>query len=180
MAPPIVDPTHEDSSMTQPRPGVSATSAGSPTDPADPWSVDGSVPHQLSTSSAAPPHATYDPLDWPDSTEASNNIHTHHPDLANDSASHDLFGPPSSIVSDPPSAAPVFLARNTRSRHPPAWIQEYFVNTMVLPYEPTCYDEAANDALWCSAMHEEMDAISRNGTWTLAPLSPGKSAISTK
>jgi hypothetical protein len=61
--------------MTQPRPGVSATSAGSPTDPADPWSVDGSVPHQLSTSSAAPPHATYDPLDWPDSTEASNNIH---------------------------------------------------------------------------------------------------------
>jgi hypothetical protein len=51
---------------------------------------------------------------------------------------------------------------------------------MALPSEPTCYNDVVSKVLWCHAMHEEIDAISCNGTWTLVPLPPGKSAISTK
>jgi hypothetical protein len=170
--------------MPSPQSGTLISTTDLPTASlADPWHVDGptrATLHQLPKTSFAPYCPTYDPLDWPDSTDTSNDIHTHHPHIAIDPDLFDSFGPPSAIDTDSSPAESISLDRSTRSHCPPAWMQEYFVNTMALSSEPTCYDDAASDDLWCSAMNEEMDAIYYNGTWILIPLPHGKAAISTK
>jgi hypothetical protein len=59
-------------------------------------------------------------------------------------------------------------------------MKEYFIGTMALSSEPTCYYEAIACKEWQQAMDDEMDSIHWNGTWVLTTLLPGKAAISTK
>jgi hypothetical protein len=141
------------------------------------------TPHKQIESTFMPLQPVYDPLDWPESTEASNDIHSHYVDSTTDPDNLDSFM--QSLPSAPANLSSsvdtnTLPRRSTRSRRPPSWMREYFVHTMLLPSEPTCYEEAVSDASWRSAMLDEMDAIARNGTWTLVHLPPGKSAISTK
>ena len=47
-------------------------------------------------------------------------------------------------------------------------------------YEPHTYREASTDPLWQIAMKEELDALSKNYTWDLVTLPPGKSVVGCK
>jgi hypothetical protein len=106
---------------------------------ADPWYVEGETPHQLPRSNFMP---MYDPLDWPEVTEASNDLQSHQPD----STSSDLDIDPFSLYL-PQTTAPVSNSlRPSRTRQPPQWMKEYFMGTLALPSEPTCYSEAASSA----------------------------------
>jgi len=46
--------------------------------------------------------------------------------------------------------------------------------------EPTTYEEAACINEWCVAMNEEIQALERNGTWTVLDLPPNKSTMGCK
>ncbi|CAL9004938.1 unnamed protein product, partial [Prunus brigantina] len=46
--------------------------------------------------------------------------------------------------------------------------------------EPSSFAEAASDPNWRRAMHEELQALHANGTWTLTTLPPGKAPIDCK
>ena len=43
--------------------------------------------------------------------------------------------------------------------------------------EPETFSEAAKDPRWIKAMNEEMQALRKNETWDLVPISPHKKAI---
>lgn len=46
--------------------------------------------------------------------------------------------------------------------------------------EPKSYSEAANDIRWIEAMNLEMEALNRNGTWTVNELLNGRKPIGSK
>ncbi|GAA0153319.1 transmembrane signal receptor [Lithospermum erythrorhizon] len=52
-----------------------------------------------------------------------------------------------------------------------------FLAAISVDKEPMSYKEAVQDPKWRHAMQEEIDALERNGTWTLEPLPLGKKAI---
>ena len=47
-------------------------------------------------------------------------------------------------------------------------------------HEPHTYRKASIDPLWQIAMKEELDALSKNHTWDLVTLPPGKSVVGCK
>ena len=88
------------------------------------------------------------------------------------------------------SPAPALLdnhAQDIPPRHS-TWVR--FVPTHLLAYhcytalatlhEPHTYHEASTDPLWQIAMKEELDALSKNHTWDLVTLPPGKSVVGCK
>ncbi|KAL2933792.1 Retrovirus-related Pol polyprotein from transposon TNT 1-94 [Bienertia sinuspersici] len=52
-----------------------------------------------------------------------------------------------------------------------------FLAAITKQKEPTSFKEAVQHPGWRQAMKEEIDALERNGTWTLEDLPPGKRAI---
>lgn len=55
-----------------------------------------------------------------------------------------------------------------------------FLAAVTSGHEPTRFSEAVRDPLWRDAMKQEIDALEKNSTWTLAKLPPGKKAIGCK
>ncbi|KAI5664075.1 hypothetical protein M9H77_23398 [Catharanthus roseus] len=56
----------------------------------------------------------------------------------------------------------------------------HFLASVDTESEPTTYSEAVSNPLWCAAMRQEIDALEKNGTWSLTSLSPGKRALRSK
>ncbi|KAI3701667.1 hypothetical protein L6452_26909 [Arctium lappa] len=46
--------------------------------------------------------------------------------------------------------------------------------------EPSCFEQATQDEKWRNAMHQEIKALEKNGTWTLEELPEGKRPIDSK
>ncbi|KAL0427329.1 UNVERIFIED_CONTAM: Retrovirus-related Pol polyprotein from transposon RE1 [Sesamum latifolium] len=55
-----------------------------------------------------------------------------------------------------------------------------FLAAITAGYEPTSFSEAVRDSRWREAMKVEIDALERNGTWTIADLPLDKKAIGCK
>ncbi|KAH9681068.1 hypothetical protein KPL71_026802 [Citrus sinensis] len=80
------------------------------------------------------------------------------------------------------------VRRSTRERRPPTWHSEY-VTEINVAYclltedgEPSTFHEALNSsdvALWITAMQEEIEALHKNKTWELVPLSRGRKPLET-
>jgi hypothetical protein len=51
---------------------------------------------------------------------------------------------------------------------------------LMMEEEPSCYTEAAKDAKWKEAMHQEILSIEKNNTWKLMDLPPGHRPIGLK
>ncbi|RDX91445.1 hypothetical protein CR513_26580, partial [Mucuna pruriens] len=58
--------------------------------------------------------------------------------------------------------------------------KEQFLATGTYGHEPSWFFEAVRDPLWWHAIEQEIDALKRNDTWTLATLPPRKKAIGYK
>ena len=83
--------------------------------------------------------------------------------------------PPEDLVQDIPPR------HSTRVRSIPAHLLDYHCYTALATlHEPHTYREASTDPLWQIAMKEELDALSKNHTWDLVTLPPGKSVVGCK
>ena len=70
---------------------------------------------------------------------------------------------------------------STRERSIHAHLLDYhYYITLATLHEPHTYHEASTDSLWQIAMKEELDALSKNHTWDLVTLPPGKSVVGCK
>ena len=70
---------------------------------------------------------------------------------------------------------------STRVRSIPAHLLDYHCYTALATlHEPDTYRETSTDPLWQIAMKEELDALSKNHTWDLVTLPPGKSVVGCK
>ncbi|KAI5682700.1 hypothetical protein M9H77_03928 [Catharanthus roseus] len=56
----------------------------------------------------------------------------------------------------------------------------HFLASVATESEPTTYSEAVSNPLWHAAMRQEIDALEKNGKWSLTPLPPGKRALWSK
>ena len=80
--------------------------------------------------------------------------------------------PPKDLTQDIPPR------HSTRVRSIPAHLLDYHCyTTLATLHEPHTYREASTDSLSQIAMKEELDALSKNHTWDLVTLSPGKSVV---
>ena len=141
--------------------------------------IDGTLSSALSNSSFMTCTPPYDPHDWPEAIEASNNYHSHHeeiPSNINNQTNNRLNPHSSSPLKENSKSRP----QSNCNRWPPIWMKEYFIGTMALSNEPANYTIAVQDSHWQNAMHKEMDSIICNGTWKLVSLPPDQSTISTK
>ena len=94
---------------------------------------------------------------------------------------------PNPELGSPAPAPPEDLAQDipprhsTRVRSIPAHLLDYHCYTALATlHEPHTYREASTDPLWQIAMKEELDALSKNHTWDLVTLPPGKSVVGCK
>ena len=94
---------------------------------------------------------------------------------------------PNPELGSPAPAPPENLAQDipphhsTRVRSIPAHLLDYHCYTALATlHEPHTYREAFTDLLWQIAMKEELDALSKNHTWDLVTLPPGKFVVSCK
>jgi len=55
-----------------------------------------------------------------------------------------------------------------------------FLSTLDAQQDPDTFQEAVQHQHWCDAMNIELQALERNGTWSLAKLPKGKRAIGCK
>ena len=55
-----------------------------------------------------------------------------------------------------------------------------YMAKIVQDVEPTCFEEAIENAKWVKAMNEEMAALDENETWDLVPLPNSKNVIGCK
>ena len=70
---------------------------------------------------------------------------------------------------------------STRVRSIPAHLLDYHCYTALATlHEPHTYREASTNPLWQIAMKKELDALSKNHTWDLVTLPPGKSVVGCK
>jgi hypothetical protein len=137
----------------------------------DPYFIDTIAPETLPKTSFAPYHPIMSDLDeWP--TADSQN--TFSPTLDK----NDILVSPSASSSLPTHPEPTRISK--RSRQPPTWLQEYFVNFIEDTSEPSSFQTATVVPSWRSAMSQEITAIRKNNTWTLITLLPGKTPNSTK
>ena len=97
-----------------------------------------------------------------------------------------LPNPNPELVSPAP-APPEDLAQDIPSRHSTrvrsilAHLLDYHCYTALATlHEPHTYREASTDPLWQIAIKEEFDALSKNHTWDLVILPPGKSVVGCK
>ena len=117
---------------------------------------------------------------------------------------HDPTDSPSIPGSDHPHTLPsVTLRRSTRHSKYPLYLSDYvisqsqaaypiqhycsllplsppyraFINHISVVYEPQFYHQVVPYPEWRRAMHEEIQALEANSTWTLVPLPPGKHCI---
>lgn len=104
--------------------------------------------------------------------------------------------PSSPLVSDAPAAPtlrppPTQHPMITRSRDGTLSHNRHYDSTVRHPLpralltviensEPTCYTEASKQAVWRSAMTEEINALLKNQTWTLVPPSPSHNTVGCK
>ena len=83
------------------------------------------------------------------------------------------------LPKDPPQDIP--HRHSTRVRSIPTHLLDYPCYTALTTlHEPQTYREASTDPLWQIAMKEELDALSKNHTWDLVTLPPGKSVVGCK
>ena len=69
----------------------------------------------------------------------------------------------------------------TRVRSIPAHLLDYHCYTALATlHEPHIYRKASTDPLWQIAMKKELDTLSKNHTWDLVTLLPGKSVVGCK
>ena len=54
------------------------------------------------------------------------------------------------------------------------------ISTRTNDFEPICFSEATKHPQWRATMVEEITAVLRNGTWTLAPRHPQMNVVSCK
>ena len=93
---------------------------------------------------------------------------------------------PNPELGSPTLALPEDLAQDiprypTRVRSIPTHLLDYHCYTVLATlHEPHTYREASTDPLWQIAMKEELDALSKNHTWDLVTLPPGKSVVGCK
>uniref|UniRef100_A0A7N2LS35 Integrase catalytic domain-containing protein n=1 Tax=Quercus lobata TaxID=97700 RepID=A0A7N2LS35_QUELO len=94
---------------------------------------------------------------------------------------------PNPELGSPAPAPPEDLAQDipprhsTRVRSIPAHLLDYHCYTALATlHEPHTYREASTNPLWQIAMKEELDALSKNHTWDLVTLPPGKSVVGCK
>ena len=94
---------------------------------------------------------------------------------------------PNPKIRSPAPALPEDLAQDippchsTRVRSIPAHLLDYHCYTALATlHEPHTYREASTDPLWQIAMKEELDTLSKNHTWDLVTLPPGKSLVGCK
>ena len=70
---------------------------------------------------------------------------------------------------------------STRVRSIFTHLLDYHCNTALATlHEPHTYREASTDSLWQIVMKEELDALSKNHTWDLVTLPPGKFVVGCK
>jgi len=84
----------------------------------------------------------------------------------------------------------VVQSSHTKKLHYPAANQVFythlnpkfqaFLSTLDTQQDPNSFQEAVKDQHWCDAMNIELQALARNGTWSLAKLPKGKRAIGCK
>ena len=94
---------------------------------------------------------------------------------------------PNPELGSPAPAAPEDHAQDipprhsTRVRSIPTHLLDYHCYTAFATlHEPHTYREASTNPLWQIAMKEELNALSKNHTWDLVTLPPGKSMVGCK
>jgi len=125
------------------------------------------------------------------------------------SVSSDSGGSPASGSAVPQTVAPS-PRRSTRAIKKPAWLSDYvtaavtsqgkvvspaanqagyshldsthqaFLSALDNQCDPTSFTTAVQSQQWCDAMNVELQALERNGTWSLTRLPPEKKAIGCK
>lgn len=93
--------------------------------------------------------------------------------------------------------------KSTRAHRPPQWQQDYIINHCAQPVasvtnlsinpsfscflatvsatnDPIYFKDAVQQAHWVSSMNDELEALERNGTWSVAELPHSKTAIGCK
>jgi len=55
-----------------------------------------------------------------------------------------------------------------------------FISSLDAQQDPITFQEAVTHQHWCDAMNAELQALERNGTWSLAKIPKGKKAIGCK
>jgi Reverse transcriptase (RNA-dependent DNA polymerase) len=55
-----------------------------------------------------------------------------------------------------------------------------FLSQITNQSEPTTFEEAKTSSVWCKAMKEELQALEKNNTWELIPLSKNKKPVGCK
>nr|XP_009777462.1 PREDICTED: uncharacterized protein LOC104227031 [Nicotiana sylvestris]XP_016446154.1 PREDICTED: uncharacterized protein LOC107771318 [Nicotiana tabacum] len=89
---------------------------------------------------------------------------------------------PSSVADDLTATG---IRKSTRPSRPPIWMNDYVVGqnarkTYSAEIELSSFSEAAKDPKWVSAMHQELQALKDNDTWSIVPLPPKKNCIGSK
>ena len=94
---------------------------------------------------------------------------------------------PNPELGSPASAPPEDHAQDippchsTRVRSIPTDLLDYYYYiAFATLHEPYTYREDSTDPLWQIVMKEELDALSKNHTWDLVTLSPGKFVVGCK
>ncbi|CAL8999194.1 unnamed protein product [Prunus brigantina] len=87
--------------------------------------------------------------------------------------------PPHQSSTSPPSSPPGtrYPLCNFISYHRYSPTHLSYTYSVSRHVEPSSFAEAASDPNWRRAMHEELQALHANGTWTLTTLPPGKAPI---
>lgn len=88
------------------------------------------------------------------------------------------------LTSKPSPAAPIkHRTHLMKLRHMPSTPKALLTHSSSHPVdfiEPTCFSTANKSPLWRCAMSEELNALIRNGTWSLHPPSPKMNIVGCK
>ncbi|XP_060177752.1 uncharacterized mitochondrial protein AtMg00820-like [Lycium barbarum] len=104
--------------------------------------------------------------------------------MADSSGNSNTFSPPqpsSPLVTRP--SRPVVPPERThqmRLRYMPPTTNLSVSSLSPPSHEPTCFSEANKHSEWRAAMAQEMDALLRNGTWTLVPYNSSMNVLGCK
>lgn len=102
------------------------------------------------------------------------------PDRVSSASSSPLSKSSHDISSPTAPTHPMITRGKAGIRKPKTMFSLHTVITNSIPQEPQTVSAALLNPLWRSAMQSEMDALSRNKTWTLVPKPPGINVIGSK